>query len=68
MEILSENHTKTIPEKYAKVILQVATLEERINTLMDFGMVNKSQELQKSLIDLLTAVRQEYDDDQNKNR
>jgi hypothetical protein len=64
-EILSYNHTKPLKEKYAKVVLQVATLEERINTLMSFGMVDRSKELQGNLIELLEAIRKEFVDEEN---
>ncbi len=67
MEILSANYTKIIPEKYAKLILQVATLEERIKTLMDFGMMDKSMELNGALVDLLEEVKREYLKDTNGN-
>lgn len=67
MEILSVKYTKVIPEKYAKLILQVATLEERIKTLMDFGMVDKSTELNNALIALLEEVKREYLKDTNGN-
>ena len=67
-EILSYNHTKPLKEKYAKVVLQVATLEERINTLMSFGMVDRSRELQATLVELLEAIKQEFIDEENNNK
>ena len=66
MEILTNNHTKVLPAKYAKIILQVATVEERIKNLMGYGLVDKSKKLSESLIILLEAARKEYDDDQKK--
>lgn len=66
-EILSYDYTKPLKEKYAKLVLQVATLEERINTLMSFGMVDRSKELQDTLIELLEAIKQEFIDEE-KNR
>ena len=68
MKILSHEHTKPLSEKYAKVVLQVATLEERINTMMSFGMVDRAKELQVTLLTLLEAIRQEFIDDENKNK
>lgn len=41
MEILTENHTKALPEKYAKVVLKIATLEERISAMMSFVKIAK---------------------------
>lgn len=60
MEILSENHTKPIAPKYATVILQVATLEERIRSLMSFGLVEESKKLSEALVMLLQEIRDEY--------
>lgn len=68
MQILTKNHTVVLPEKYAKVVLQVATLEERIKTMMSFGMVDKSKELSISLVELLEAVKKEFINDENKKK
>jgi len=62
-KILTKNYRTVIPEKYAKVILQIATLEERINTLMSFGMTEKSKELSESLVELLAALKKDYEDE-----
>ena len=62
-KILTENYKKVIPEKYAKVILQIATLEERINALTSFGMTDKSKEINNSLIELLAALKKDYEDE-----
>jgi len=66
MKILTENHTKVLPSKYVKVILQVATLEERISSMMSFGFTDKSKALNESLIALLEAIRDEYKRDNKK--
>jgi len=66
MEILTKNYRRILPEKYAKVILKVAILEERINTLMSFGMVDKAAEMNKSLVELLEAVKKDYKDNERK--
>ena len=66
MEILTKNYRRILPEKYAKVILKVAILEERINTLMSFGMVDKANEMNKSLVELLEAVKKDYKDNERK--
>ena len=66
MNILTKNHTEVLPEKYAKIVLQVATVEERIKNFMDYGLVDKSKKLSESLVMLLEAVRKEYEDDQKK--
>jgi hypothetical protein len=68
MEILTENHTKVLPEKYAKVVLQIATLEERISAMMSFGFTEKSKMLSDNLVQLLQAVKDEYERDQKKKR
>ena len=67
-KIISYNHTKPVKEKYAKVVLQVATLEERINTMMSFGMVDKAKALQITLVELLEAIRKEFIDEENNNK
>ena len=61
MQILTKNYKKILPEKYAKVILQIATLEERISALMSFGMVDKANEINILLIELLEAIKNEYE-------
>lgn len=61
MQILTKNYKKILPEKYAKVILQIATLEERISALMSFGMVDKANEINVLLIELLEAIKNEYE-------
>ena len=68
MDILTQGHTKVLPAKYAKVVLQVATLEERISSMMSFGLVDKANQLTAALIDLLQAVRDEYDKDNPKGK
>lgn len=64
MKILSHEHTKPVQEKYAIVILQVATLEERIALMMSFGMVEKAKALQEALILLLESIKKEFMDDE----
>jgi len=49
-EILTDNHTKILPEKYAKIVLQIATLEERSSAMMSFGMVDKVKSINDALI------------------
>ena len=66
LEILTENHTKVLPQKYAKVILQVATLEERITAMLSFGFTEEPKELSIALVDLIKAIRDEYDKDNKK--
>jgi len=67
MQILSHEHTKPIKEKYAIVVLQIATLEERISVMMSFGMVDKAKAMQEALVLLLEAVRKEFIDDEGLN-
>lgn len=67
MKILTQDHTKVLPAKYARVVLQIATLEERISTLMSFGLTEKPKELSAALVELLQATRDEYERD-NKRR
>jgi hypothetical protein len=67
MQILSYEHTKPIKEKYAIVVLQIATLEERISVMMSFGMVDKAKAMQEALVLLLEAVRKEFIDDEGLN-
>jgi len=62
MQILSYEHTRPLSEEYAKVVLQVATLEERIKVMMSFGLVAEARELNLALIDLLKAVRKDFID------
>ena len=70
MQILSHNHTKPLSEKYAKVVLKVATLEERIKIMMSLGMVGKAKELTDTLVGLLKAIRAEFikDEEDNENK
>lgn len=68
MEILTENHTKVLPEKYAKVVLQIATLEERISAMMSFGFTKKSKMLSDNLVQLLQSVKDEYERDQKRRK
>jgi len=63
MKILTKNYKAILPEKYAKVVLQVAILEERINTLMSFGLVDKASEMSKSLVELLEDIKKDYKDE-----
>ena len=65
MQILSHEYTKPVIEKYAIVILQVATLEERINLMMSFGMTEKAKALQEALVLLLEAVKKEFIEDKD---
>lgn len=64
MGILTEDYTVVIDKKYALAIVQVATLEDRIKSMMSFGLVDKGEELERELIMLLTAVRDEYKEDE----
>lgn len=68
MKILSENYTKPIPEKYAKVILQVATLEERVSAMMSFGLTEKAKEISAALFELIQAIRDEHERDNPNNK
>ena len=68
MEILTENYTRVLEKKYAKVVIQVATLEERISAMMSFGLTRKAKVLSDNLVELLKAVKDEYRRDQNKRR
>jgi len=63
LELLTENHTKVLPAKYAKVIIQVATLEERVSAMMSFGLTEKAKEISTALVDLIKAIRDEYEKD-----
>lgn len=67
MEILTKNYKRILPEKYAKVILKIAILEERINTLISFGMTDKAVEMNQSLIELLETIKKDYENE-NKNK
>lgn len=62
-KILSKNYRKVIPEKYVKVILQIAMLEERISALTSFGMTDKSKELSEALVELLEALKKDYENE-----
>lgn len=64
-KILTNDHTEVMAPKYVKVVLQVATLEERIRTFMSFGLVERSKELNEALITLIEAIRDEFIEDQN---
>ena len=68
MQILSHEHTKPVIEKYAMVILQITTLEERISLMMSFGMTEKAKALQEVLVLLLEAVKKEFIEDNDKNK
>lgn len=65
IKILTKNYTKPISEKYAKVVLQVSTLEERINTFTLVGMKDRAQELNKNLSLLISKIRNEFKDDKD---
>lgn len=65
-EILTENHTKILPAKYAKIVLQVATLEERSSAMMSFGMTGKAKAVSGTLVTLLEAVKKEFEEDNKK--
>lgn len=64
--ILTKNHTKALPEKYAKVVVQVARIEERIDAFKEFGMMERATKMNKELIILLEAVVDEYKEDKRK--
>lgn len=59
-KILTEDHKRVLPEKYAKVIVQVARIEERIESFKDFGLMAKATQMNQELIVLLEAVIAEY--------
>lgn len=63
MQILSNNYSNPIPEKYCKMILQVATIEERTKGLMSFGLVEKAKEVNEHLIIILEEIKREYQKD-----
>ncbi len=62
---LTKNYTKPISEKYAKVVLQVSTLEERIKTFSLVGMTDRANELNAQLVLLIAKVRDEFKDDKD---
>ena len=68
MQILTSNYTIPISEKYGKMIIQVATIEERINGLMSFGMVDRAREVNDSLVSLLEEIKKEYERDNGSNK
>ena len=63
LAILTEEFTEPINEKYGKVVIQVATLEERIKTFKDFGLMDRARELNEALIMLLEEIKKEYEKD-----
>lgn len=65
-EILSENHKKSLLEKYAVAVMQVATLEERISTLMNFGMVDEAKRVSETLVEPIEVVKKEFIDENPK--
>ena len=65
IQTLSENYTKPISEKYAKVILQVNTLEERIETFTLVGMDKRAKELNAQLILIIEKVKKEFKDNKD---
>lgn len=67
MKILTEDYKYPLDEKYGKVIVQVATLEERIKSFKDFGLMDRATELNDALIELLESIKKEYVED-SKNR
>jgi nitrogen fixation/metabolism regulation signal transduction histidine kinase len=64
--ILTKDHKRVLPEKYAKVIVQVARLEERIEGFKDFGMMERAATMNKELVELLEAIVIEYKQDNKK--
>jgi len=60
MGILTKEYKRSIPKKYAMIILKIAALEERSKTLMDFGMVDMSKDINRILMELLEQTVIEY--------
>lgn len=63
LQILTHEYTKPLQEKYGKLVVQAAALEERIRVLMEFGMIDKSKELNVALVGLLEDIKKEFDAD-----
>lgn len=66
MKILSHDYTQPIEEKYAKVIIQVATLEEKIKALISLGFKSKAYKINNSIIYLIEEIKKEYERDQKR--
>lgn len=57
---LTNNYTIPLSETYSKIVLQVATLEERIRTFTALGMIEKSDKMNKQLENLIRQIKKDF--------
>jgi len=63
IKILTHNHTKLLNKKYVKVVMQIATLEERIRVFDDFGMLDRVRAFNSALEKLIVSIKKEFRDE-----